>query len=135
MLPPASNGSMFIPLSHRLSTCDTRNIQNLLSKATLDPLIVNENQHIHPPGAISLRNLVSGYECGRVFPAGVGPCSPTGYVTKWMPSQLSRLVETQRRYDSLRGCSQVRTSSELQHYALREVVARERQGTLSRRAW
>ncbi|CAM9424764.1 unnamed protein product, partial [Ascophyllum nodosum] len=23
--------------------------------------------------ALSLRNLVSGYECGRVFPAGVGP--------------------------------------------------------------
>ena len=28
--------------------------------------------------ALSLRhdNLVSGYECGRVFPAGVGPGSP-----------------------------------------------------------
>ena len=30
----------------------------------------------HIPRALSLRNLVSGYECGRVFPAGVGPGSP-----------------------------------------------------------
>ena len=27
--------------------------------------------------ALTLRNLVSGYECGRVFPAGVGPGSPS----------------------------------------------------------
>ena len=27
--------------------------------------------------ALSLRNLVSGCECGRVFPAGVGPGSPS----------------------------------------------------------
>ena len=27
--------------------------------------------------ALSLRNLVPGYECGRVFPAGVGPGSPS----------------------------------------------------------
>ena len=27
-------------------------------------------------GIISLRNLVSGYKCGRVFPAGVGPSLP-----------------------------------------------------------
>ena len=26
---------------------------------------------------LSLRNLVMGYECGRVFPAGVGPNSPS----------------------------------------------------------
>ena len=30
---------------------------------------------IVPSRALSLRNLVSGYECGRVFPAGVGPGS------------------------------------------------------------
>ena len=29
------------------------------------------------PRALSLRNLVLGYECGRVFPAGVGPGSPS----------------------------------------------------------
>ena len=29
------------------------------------------------PRALSLRNLVSGYESGRVFPAGVGPGSPS----------------------------------------------------------
>ena len=27
--------------------------------------------------ALSLRNLVLGYECGRVFPAGVGSGSPS----------------------------------------------------------
>ena len=26
---------------------------------------------------LSLRNLVPGYDCGRVFPAGVGPGSPS----------------------------------------------------------
>ena len=26
---------------------------------------------------LSLRNLVSGFECGKVFPAGVGPGSPS----------------------------------------------------------
>ncbi|CAM9541680.1 unnamed protein product, partial [Ascophyllum nodosum] len=29
------------------------------------------------PRALSPRNPVSGYECGRVFPAGVGPGSPS----------------------------------------------------------
>ena len=29
------------------------------------------------PRALSLRNLVTGYECGRVFPGGVGPGSPS----------------------------------------------------------
>ena len=27
--------------------------------------------------SLSLRILVLGYECGRIFPAGVGPDSPT----------------------------------------------------------
>ena len=36
--------------------------------------------------ALSLRNLVSGYECGRVFPAGVGPGSPSGDAVNWLPS-------------------------------------------------
>ena len=31
---------------------------------------------VQTPRALSLRNLVSGYECGRVFPAGVGPAHP-----------------------------------------------------------
>ena len=31
-------------------------------------------------------NLVSGYECDRVFPAGVGPGSPSRDAANWLPS-------------------------------------------------
>ena len=39
--------------------------------------------------ALSLRNPVSGYECGRVFPAGVGPGSPSRDAANWLFSRLS----------------------------------------------
>ena len=52
--------------------------------------------------ALSLRNLVSGYECGRVFPAGVGPGSPSRDATNWLPSRFSLSVATRRRYGWLR---------------------------------
>ena len=52
--------------------------------------------------ALSLRNLVSGYECGRVFPAGVGPGSPSRDAANWLPSRLGLLVETRRQYGWLR---------------------------------
>ena len=42
--------------------------------------------------ALSLRNLVSGYECGRVFPAGVGPGSPSRDAANWLPSRFSLSV-------------------------------------------
>ena len=48
--------------------------------------------------ALSLRKLVSGYECGRVFPAGVGPGSPSRDAASWLPSRFSLSVETRRRY-------------------------------------
>ena len=48
--------------------------------------------------ALSLRNLVSGYECGRVFPAGVGPGSPSRDAVNWLLSRFSLSVETRRRY-------------------------------------
>ena len=48
--------------------------------------------------ALSLRNLVSGYECGRVFPAGVGPGSPSRDAANWLPSRSDLLVETRRQY-------------------------------------
>ena len=48
--------------------------------------------------ALSLRNLVSGYECGRVFPAGVGPGSPSRDAASWLPSRFGLLVETRRQY-------------------------------------
>ena len=52
--------------------------------------------------ALSFQNLVSGYECGRVFPAGVGPGSPSTDAANWLSSRLSRAVETRRWYGWLR---------------------------------
>ena len=53
--------------------------------------------------ALSPRNLlVSGYECGRVFPAGVRPASPSRDAANWLPSRFSLSVETRRRYGWLR---------------------------------
>ena len=52
--------------------------------------------------ALSLRNLVSEYECGRVFPAGVGPGSPSRDAANWLPSRFSLSVETRRQYGWLR---------------------------------
>ena len=52
--------------------------------------------------ALSLRNLVSRYECGRVFPAGVRPGSPLRDAANWLSSRFSRSVKTRRRYGWLR---------------------------------
>ena len=52
--------------------------------------------------ALSLRNLVSGYEYGRVFPAGVGPGSPSRNAVNWLPSRFGLSVETRRQYGWLR---------------------------------
>ena len=52
--------------------------------------------------ALSLRNLVSGYECRRVFPGGVGPGSPSRDAANWLPSRFSLSGETRRRYGWLR---------------------------------
>ena len=46
---------------------------------------------------LSLRNLVLGYECGRAFPAGVGPGSPSRDEANWLPSRFSLSVETRGR--------------------------------------
>ena len=43
-----------------------------------------------------------GDECGRVFPAGVGPGSPSIDAANWLPSRFSLSVETRRRYGWLR---------------------------------
>ena len=52
--------------------------------------------------ALSLRNLVSGYECGRVFSAGVGPVSPSRDAVNWLLSRFGLSVETRRQYGWLR---------------------------------
>ena len=89
------------------------------------------------PRARSLRNLlVSGNECGRVFPAGVGPGSPSRDAANWLPSRFSP-VETRRRYGWLRMMvfpgARLFPSPNLVPFG--RVAARERQGALSRRAW
>ena len=52
--------------------------------------------------ALSLRDLVSGYECGTVFPAGVGPDSSSSDAANWLPSRFGLSIETRRRYGWLR---------------------------------
>ena len=52
--------------------------------------------------ALSLRNLVSGYKCGRVFPADVEPGSPSRDAANWLPSRFGLSGETRRRYGWLR---------------------------------
>ena len=88
--------------------------------------------------ARSLRNLlVSGNECGRVFPAGVGPGSPSRDTANWLPSRFSLSVETRRRYGWLRMMvfpgARLFPSPNLVPFG--RVAARERQGALSRRVW
>ena len=88
--------------------------------------------------ARSLRNLlVSGNECGRVFPAGVGPGSPSRDAANWLPSRFSLSVETRRRYGWLRMMvfpgARLFPSPNLVPFG--RVAARERQGALPRRAW
>ena len=92
--------------------------------------------HLHR--ARSLRNLlVSGNECGRVFPAGVGPGSPSRDAANWLPSRFSLSVETRRRYGWLRMMvfpgARLFPSPNLVPFG--RVAARERQGALSRRVW
>ena len=54
------------------------------------------------PRALSLRNLVSGYECGRIFPAGVRPGSPSRDAANWLFSRFGLSVETRRQHGWLR---------------------------------
>ena len=88
------------------------------------------------PRVLSLRKLVSGYECGRVFPAGVGPGSPSRDAANWLPSRFSLSVETWRRYGWLRMVFPGARLFRAQVWCPSGgVAARERQGTLWRRAW
>ena len=54
------------------------------------------------PRALSLQNLVSGYECGRVFQAGVGPGSPSKDAANRLLLRFGLSVETRRQYGWLR---------------------------------
>ena len=65
--------------------------------------------------------MISGYERGRVSPAGVGPGSPSRDAANWLPSRSSLPVETRRRYGWLRMVFPGARLFELQFGALREV--------------
>ena len=56
----------------------------------------------HTSRALFLRNLVSGYKCGRVSQTDVGPGSPSRDAANWLPSRFSLSVETRWRYGWLR---------------------------------
>ena len=94
-----------------------------------------DHTYIHTR-ALSLRNLISGYECGRVFPAGVGPGSPSRDAVNWLPSRFSLSVETRRRFGWLRddGVPRCAPLPSPNLVPFGRVAARERQGALSRRA-
>ena len=64
---------------------------------------------------------------------GVGPYSPSRDDTNWLTLRFSWWVETRRRFGWLRMVSTWCAFSELQFGALREEVARERQGALSQK--
>ena len=85
--------------------------------------------------ALSLRNAFLGYECGRVFPVSVRLDSLSRDAANWLSSRFSRSVEMQLRFGCLRMVFTRCASSELQFGALWGVVARERKGALSRKAW
>ena len=81
--------------------------------------------------ALSLGNLVLGYEYGRVFPASLGPDLPSGDGITWPSTLFSRSVDTRRRFGCVRMVSIYmvfarNASSEIQFGALREMVARKR---------
>ena len=85
---------------------------------------------------IAPRNLVSGCEYGRIFPAGVGPGSTSRDAANWLPSRFSLSVETRRQYGWFRmvfsGARLLRAPTWCPSGG---VAARERQRALSRRAW
>ena len=98
------------------------------SRVSVSPL------NLHTPRL----NLVYDHiQCGRVFPAGVGPGSPSRDAANWLPSRFSLSVETRRRYGWLRMMvfpgARLFPSPNLVPFG--RVAARERQGALSRRAW
>ena len=80
----------------------TRYYLGILGRYTLNQHTLKYVIFLYRQVSLSLRNLVSGYECGRVFPAGVGPGSPSRDAANWLPSRFGLSVETRRRYGWLR---------------------------------
>ena len=80
--------------------------------------------------ALSLRNLVLVYECGRVFPAGVGLDPPSKDATNWLSSRFGRSVEKRQRSGRLRIVFTRCASFMPQLGPPQEVIICERQGAL-----
>ena len=88
------------------------------------------------PRALSLRNLVSGYERGRVFPAGVGPGSPSRDAANWLPSRFGlSVVDAAAVWLAEDGVPRYAPLPRSNLVPFGRVAARERQGALWRRAW
>ena len=125
------DGKIYLRADYRIE-CDSAKHKKLQAYAAIMIIMYTTSR------ARSLRNLlVSGNECGRVFPAGVGPGSPSRDAANWLPSRFSLSVETRRRYGWLRMMvfpgARLFPSPNLGPFG--RVAARERQGALSRRAW
>ena len=117
----------------------TRDFNSSLSQtaSSLQVVVICASHPSHYTSrALSRRKLVSRYECGRIFPAGVGPGSPLRDTANWLPSRLILSVETRWRYGWLRmvfpGARFFRAPTLCPSGG---VTAREGQGILSLRAW
>ena len=77
-------------------------VRALVASDTVGTVLHTKYAHytsmVGEPRTLSQRNLVLGYECRRVFPAGVGLSSPSRDAANWLSSRLSRSFETRRRY-------------------------------------
>ena len=89
-------------LNHALSEDEHKHNPARMRYSKFVHYVQNYRQTPHISRALSLRNLVSGYECGRVFSAGVGPGSPLRDAANWLPSRFGLSVETRRQYGWLR---------------------------------
>ena len=95
-------------------------VTNPVYQSMCAPLLFLITQYQVIIRALSLRNLVSGYECGRVFPARVGPGLPSRDAANWLPSRFGLSVETRRQYGWLRMVFSGVRLLELQFGGLRE---------------
>ena len=120
---------------HRASKPQGSSERVLPCQVTMDQLIYASRSYTRYWYEVGMLKVPAD-ECGRVFPAGVGPGSLSRNAANWLPSQFSLSVETRRWYGWLRmvfpGARLFRAPILV---PFGRVAARERQGALSRRAW
>ena len=87
---------------HSYKSGELGNYVKTKSRMVTKGLTQTPNTRQRYPRAFSFRNLVSGYGCGRVFPASVRPGSPSRDAANWLPSRFGPSVEMRRRYGWLR---------------------------------